>query len=134
MLIGNENKENEFLGRKIIGEVSHYGERSVEQHNPRKFLATLLEVMYNANVEAVRWEQYTPYFNDGEACVFYPTEPRFKIAGMEKEGDWYDNYLSTYEIEDEDLKEQLEKFSTVLESGHHYSILNEKFGDPAQVT
>lgn len=33
------------------------------------------------DVEAIRWEQYTPYFNDGDACIFVVSEPRVRFKG-----------------------------------------------------
>jgi hypothetical protein len=44
------------------------------------------------NVKAVRWEQYTPYFNDGEECVFSVNEPTFQFA--EKPGPAFTTYDS----------------------------------------
>jgi hypothetical protein len=55
-------------------------------------------------LEAVQWEQYTPYFNDGDSCTFsvndmYPvfvlTEDQKKILGDEADTEdagelWYD--------------------------------------------
>lgn len=31
-------------------------------------------------IEAVRWTQYTPYFNDGEACLFSVNDIQFKFS------------------------------------------------------
>ena len=41
------------------------------------------------NVKAVKWSQYTPYFNDGEACVFQVYEPEFLWEGEEEYIDLY---------------------------------------------
>lgn len=38
-------------------------------------------------VKAVKWTQYTPYFNDGEACVFSVNEPYFFFEGDDLEED-----------------------------------------------
>jgi hypothetical protein len=32
-------------------------------------------------VEAVRWTQYTPYFDDGDPCVFSVNDPEVRLAG-----------------------------------------------------
>lgn len=34
------------------------------------FLSLIKKVFENKNIKAIYWTQYTPYFNDGEACVF----------------------------------------------------------------
>lgn len=50
-------------------------------------------------IEAIRWEQYTPYFNDGDPCEFSVGEIHYKLAsGDEEAGDEEDGfeYLSSY--------------------------------------
>jgi len=49
-------------------------------------------------VQAVAWTQYTPYFNDGDDCVFSVNEPIFILEGFEPE-----DVLDVYEYEDDDL-------------------------------
>lgn len=46
----------------------------------------------NPTVEAIRWRQYTPYFNDGDACVFGVHEPTFKFVGDDEGGDYEDGF------------------------------------------
>ena len=44
-------------------------------------------------VEAVQWHQYTPYFNDGDECVFRLGEIGFKFVGDDEEaGDYEDGF------------------------------------------
>jgi hypothetical protein len=56
-------------------------------------------------VEAVRWLQYTPFFNDGDTCEFNVHEPLVKLEGVsdDEEGGWTSGeeggYLSAYSIE-----------------------------------
>lgn len=56
------------------------------------------------SVEGVVWEQYTPYFNDGDACVFSIGEPRFLIKNndpvVEGVTSWYGD---DYDEEDDDV-------------------------------
>ena len=42
-------------------------------------------VQENPDVVAVKWTQYTPYFNDGDTCYFRANEPYFKFKGMPEE-------------------------------------------------
>lgn len=60
----------------------------------------LAEVFANhPKLQAVRWTQYTPYFNDGEACVFSVNSPYIKFEGLEEDaGDYEDGfeYCSSY--------------------------------------
>lgn len=49
----------------------------------------------NPQVEAIRWTQYTPYFNDGDTCTFRVNDPMFKFVGAsEDDGDYGDGFLS----------------------------------------
>lgn len=56
------------------------------------------------SIEAVRWRQYTPYFNDGDACVFRVGDHYLKFTGDKKDeaegddddGDYEDGFSSTY--------------------------------------
>jgi hypothetical protein len=38
-------------------------------------------------VEEIKWTQYTPYFNDGEECVFRVHKPSFKFVGDDSDYD-----------------------------------------------
>lgn len=48
-------------------------------------------------VQAVVWSQYTPYFNDGDECVFSVNEPCFVTKNFNRE-----DLLNPYEYEDSD--------------------------------
>lgn len=48
-------------------------------------------------VQAVVWSQYTPYFNDGDECVFSVNEPSFVTKNFDVE-----DILNPYEYEDDD--------------------------------
>lgn len=39
-------------------------------------------------IKTIRWVQYTPYFNDGEECVFRVSEPYFSNAKPELLNPW----------------------------------------------
>lgn len=48
-------------------------------------------------IQAVIWTQYTPYFNDGDECVFSVNEPYFITKNFDRE-----DLLNPYEYEDDD--------------------------------
>lgn len=148
-----------FEGRPVEGEINRYTDGIKEQDDPKLFIEALDTLLAVPGVEAVRWNQYTPYFNDGEACVFSIYSAYVKVSGDEDEeaGDYGDGYRSTYDLYDYDhsksgsyedrqvfgtvggypakmIHDALKAFESVLENGRHYVILNQKFGDPAQVT
>lgn len=65
----------------------------------------------NPNVGGVQWTQYTPYFNDGDECVFSVNDMYLFPVGMDPDD------LSGY---DEDLFpsfDDVQVYKTVLETG-----------------
>lgn len=48
-------------------------------------------------VQAVVWSQYTPYFNDGDECIFSVNEPYFITKNFDR-----DDLLDPYEYEDDE--------------------------------
>lgn len=126
---------NELNGRIIEGEVQRDAEME-EQHPDGEFTSALDELLGTDGVEAVKWEQYTPYFNDGDACVFHPYEARLRpVDGDEEAGDYSDGFLDDYgDGLSASLKVALGKFNEVLTSGYYNVLLVKKFGDHAEVT
>ena len=59
-----------LLGRPITGKINYYTENPSEQKPIQEFLDALDQLLSVEHVSAVKWNQYTPYFNDGEACQF----------------------------------------------------------------
>lgn len=147
---------SDFNGRPIEGEPQRFSEPMPPQADPQDFLDALDELLAVEGVEAVRWEAYTPYFNDGDVCEYSTNEPRVKLSfGEEEAGDYGDGWYSTYDLDgsvyDRDtrtwidgnnminghstveVKDALSRFGSEL-GPKHYVVLSEKFGDPAQVT
>lgn len=56
-------------------ELREFGEKAV-----REALSEFFDA--HPQVEALRWEQYTPHFNDGDACVFSVHEVRAKLKDV----------------------------------------------------
>lgn len=49
---------------------------------------------------AIRWAQYTPHFNDGDACEFSVHEPYFKFEDTgDDAGDYEDGFISSYDLD-----------------------------------
>lgn len=141
------SNENLTIDRPINGDVSRFTSSRVEQGTAAEFLAELDAVLAVEGVEAVRWEQYTPYFNDGDACVFSTYELGVKFAGEDTAGDYEDGYLDGWSIGYKDTKgeypyrpdsvsnEQAVAFNEAKPNLARYEdVLRENFGDPAQVT
>lgn len=73
------------------------------------------------SVEKIRWAQYTPYFNDGDECVFRANVEELAINDDEM-----------YEGSDENEDAQIE-FSSAL-SAMPDEMMKDVFGDHVEVT
>jgi hypothetical protein len=73
-----------LAGRPIEGEITT-GYEAKEQHPESEFTEALDKLLGMEGVESVRWTQYTPYFNDGEPCVFGANDCYVKLAGADEE-------------------------------------------------
>lgn len=146
---------NEVFGRSISGDVNPVGSLP-EQAPASEFLDALDSILAIPGVESVRWEQFTPYFNDGEPCVFSTGEARVRISGEDEEhGEYGDGFLTEWDTYDygpggwadkkyktfsahnlygEDLSKALVDFTRSGLGKKHYVFLGETFGDHAVVT
>ncbi|MGW4240884.1 hypothetical protein [Nocardia sp. NPDC004722] len=87
---------NTLAGRPITGDVHHYTNKERVDQRPIEELLDAFDAMLAfAEVEAIRWHQYTPYFNDGDACEFGFGDVLVKWVGQDNGGDYGDGFFST---------------------------------------
>lgn len=99
-------------------------------------------------VKVVKWCQYTPYFNDGEPCVFRVGEPVFSNAENHEDVSVYGEYegeeedvwtiQGTYGLRDlpkelSHLKPKLQEFSKLVGSDEMEDVLYDLFDDHSVV-
>ncbi len=139
-----------FLGIPVEGDISASHRRSVTQRLADELGPLLFAVLGVDNVEAVRWSQYTPYFNDGDVCEFSANGARVLLSGQdedtEDDSDYGGNFASEYDLFDSrDYTNHtvvgakpaylpVKSLSDALESGAFDNALIEAFGDHATVT
>lgn len=73
--------------------IKEFGEQAIKEY---------LQEFWDKNptILGLRWNQYTPYFNDGDPCVFSVREVRFRFADSEEDsGDYEDGYEDTWDYE-----------------------------------
>lgn len=143
-------KNFEILDRPIEG--SKYSEPTGrDQGDSAEFLSALDKLFAVDGIEEVRWRQYTPHFNDGEACIFGVHEIDVKLSerfGVEEDdGESEDGWLTEYDLYEytnnyadrkfvvngqstEEIKAALDAFD--LDAFETVVKLN--FGDHAEVT
>ena len=97
-------------------------------------------------IKRLGWTQYTPYFNDGEPCIFRVGEVCFDIPALNQYADypaeddeddyinvhnWVDSWSIGYHAPKEGLTEDTKFFSEAIDSMG--DILEIIFGDHTQV-
>ncbi len=82
----------------------------------------------NPDLESFSWHQYTPYFNDGDPCVFSVHTDDVYVNGVNEYGDTLDG-----DEEEEANKELLNKVSSFLQVFDDEDLLH-LFGDHVSIT
>lgn len=59
-----------FMGIPIEGDTTGYGRYERDAQEPIENLYPHIRRAFDNGVKAIKWAQYTPYFNDGEPCEF----------------------------------------------------------------
>jgi len=136
------------LGRPVRGEITEGSGPRADQWPDEKFVEYLDAVLDIPGVEGVRWRQYTPYFNDGEPCIFGLHGIGVKVTGGEGDsGDYDDGYVDEWSMKDysggygdkatiKPLYAQVFEPLRALEEAfpHFEDFLERSFGDHAIVT
>ncbi|MEV4416270.1 hypothetical protein [Catellatospora sp. NPDC049609] len=145
-----------FLGIPVEGDITP-GDR-VPQRPLSELQPVLRAVLDDDRIVAFGWRQYTPYFNDGEPCVFDVERFWVRTVADEPEasvGDLavgkYDDPHPTlggcpldcsrrpfveqpYQGDDEARYDRVRALADALESGAFDDVVLEAFGDHATVT
>lgn len=69
-----------FLGMQIVGEAHVPSNRKGPQLSDEEISTLIHNVLESPVVMALGWDQYTPYYNDGEPCTFRVGEPSLALA------------------------------------------------------
>lgn len=151
-----------FLGIPVAGSINVADKRTPQR--PLSDLEPLMRaVLEDPTMKAFGWTQYTPYFNDGDPCVFGVSEPWFLTTDdpdpddvadhfgfhvgysghpslgkreYDYRGNWPDRVRIplAYEGADEARFDRVSVLSDAIESGAFNDVLLEAFGDHATVT
>lgn len=96
------------------------------------------------NVSGIRWTQYAPHFNDGEACLFSVHEPDILLDGSaagtqdedpddDDDGDWLDSWDAKHKLSP-DLAADFAKLSETITDDSFEDIMQAIFGTDCRVT
>lgn len=98
-------------------------------------------------VYAIRWEQYTPYFNDGDACTFSVGDAEYFLTEEDLDnGDGFGDYWTPLKMKEDEIvaleisRDRLKVVSDAfIELQKNLSSIDDDvylgiFGDHAQIT
>ena len=125
------------LPRQVIAtweayEAAQERERKRRQAEQEAALKASFVEFFAAHPEAaaIQWRQYTPYFNDGEACYFGVCKPAIKTTTSDGFIDLWDRNESLSSTLYADVK----KLACYIQSSSMESVLKAVFGDHSEVT
>ena len=143
-----------FLGIPVDGDIVR-GDKRTAQRPLDEFAPILQAVLDDPTVAEFGWRQYTPYFNDGDPCVFSGTGVWVRLTTTDPYADtdsldvkYGDGHLGKrpiqwngrqevdlpYEGTDEARYDRCVALSDAVESGAFDDVLLDAFGDHAEVT
>lgn len=149
--------DRQFMSMPVVGDITRGGTQ-VEQWPVEKLTPLFQAVLDDPGVGTFGWDQSTPYFNDGDPCVFgasalwavpagEPDEDEDDPCGFkEKHAPEYGYYADApwghrnwrdgdkYEGPDEARYDRLTALSGAITGGHFDNVLLETFGDHAEIT
>lgn len=78
-----------FFGIPVSGDIQRATPR-VPQRPVEELGPILQAVLDDPLIESFGWQQYTPYFNDGDPCEFGVHSPWFRTTEDDEDADTYD--------------------------------------------
>jgi hypothetical protein len=151
--------EKSFLGVPVKGDITATQTRPAQR--PIEELSPLFQaVLDDPYIASFGWQQYTPYFNDGEPCVFGVSTAWFRTVDDSQDAGRYDlevdygshptlgeikgayegsypnrRFVETeYVGEHESALRACKALSAALDGGEFDDVLQANFGDHAQIT
>jgi len=120
--------------KELLANLKKAAQKSVKPALKEAF-SDLKEII--PNIVAVKWDQFTPHFNDGDTCEFGVYDALFKVEGSnQEESEYEDGFNDAYGDEwnklDAKQRKAFETFSNKIQSVE--SMLESAFGDHATVT
>ena len=117
---------------EIIKSFSEY-KQTVQEKLKKDFKAIITKLFEeNSELKAIVWEQYTPYFNDGDPCNFGLTEVVFTNATGD---DLDDISYGSYDGENEDVCvfSEYNEVERLMTSSGMEDVMLATFGDHVRV-
>jgi hypothetical protein len=144
-----DTEHRNFLGIAVEGKIQH-NKPNVEQKPLTELEPLLRALLADDGLASFGWRQYTPYFNDGDACIFRIRAPWFRTPDTDEDLDAYELEVSRYREHptiggqnwdtkafvgaDQGRWERCLAFAEAIESSEFDHVLIDAFGDHASIT
>jgi hypothetical protein len=91
--------ESEIAGLPIIGTPQHT-KNPTQQRSRDEFEQLIRPLLDSPRISSIRWEQCTPYYNDGDVCEFGVGDLRFAGPDLNDadNDDYGDDHLSLWNV------------------------------------
>jgi hypothetical protein len=143
----NTVAEKSFLGVPVRGDITK-ADRRAEQHPIEELAPKFQALLDEPLIAEFGWQQYTPYFNDGDACVFGVRSLWVRTTEDSQDLDHWSllaedvhptiggrNWRTgQYEGEHEEISKKANDLDQAIQSGQFDDVLQEHFGDHAEIT
>lgn len=160
MSVLDKDGSRNYFGIPIEGDFTE-SSSVVEQDPDEEFHKAIKAMLDDPEIVDFGWQQYTPYFNDGDPCTFSAcgawVRTKQDIDDEYTEDEWPDD---SYEFEvnsshptfgdrvwndktqsfetvvrkaSPELAEKCDRFSSVVESGRHEILLQKIFGNHTEI-
>lgn len=138
-----------YLGVPVHGIIRENDAFRITQKPVEELSPLMQAVLDDPNIVFFGWHQYTPYFNDGDPCIFGVGEmyavPLGENTDDVGEGYWswqekygsigpYNTFWETYAQICPDTYARVLALADAIESGAFNAALLELFGDHAEIT
>lgn len=126
-----------FLGIPVEGDI-YTRDKRAQQRPVGEFGPILQKALETPGLSAIRWRQYTPYFNDGDPCEFRTGDVTLRFEDSpEVAGDYEDGFEDSWSLrynEDPRYTDTLNELARAVGGREFYDVLIDAFGDHAEVT
>lgn len=141
--------DTNFLGLAIDGDIIRR-DKQREQITKERFAELVKALLDDQNVTEFGWQQYTPYFNDGDTCVFGASGLWVRtVADAEVEDKyqlemwshptlsgqrWEGERKVVYDVQMPETATAAQELDRAIDGGEADVVLLDLFGDHATVT
>lgn len=140
-----------FLGIEVHGDINE-GDRRRPQRPIEELRPIIQAILDDTEIVEFGWRQYTPYFNDGDPCIFRVEASWVRLTTDDEDKGYYDLTIEDrddlgdraydwrtetygpYSGPDEARYDRCRELDRAIQGGEFIDVLLATFGDHADIT